>query len=53
MGLHLHPWLSGMPHRFPHVARAIEVFAATEGLWSASAAEVADAAAPQLHRGVN
>jgi|RhiMethySRZTD1v2_1073278.scaffolds.fasta_scaffold166633_2 peptidoglycan/xylan/chitin deacetylase (PgdA/CDA1 family) len=48
MGLHLHPWLSGMPHRFPHVARAIEAFAATPGLWPATAAEVAQAAAMQL-----
>jgi allantoinase len=50
MGLHLHPWLAGMPHRFHHVARAIEAFAATEGLWSATAAEVAQAAAPQLRQ---
>ena len=50
MGLHLHPWLAGMPHRFPHVARAIGAFAATEGLWSATAAEVARAVAPQLRQ---
>ena len=50
MGLHLHPWLAGMPHRFPHVVRAIEAFAATQGLWSATAAEVALAAAPQLRQ---
>jgi len=50
MGLHLHPWLAGMPHRFPHVVRAIEAFAATDGLWSATAAEVALAAAPQLRQ---
>lgn len=50
MGLHLHPWLSGMPHRFPHVARAIEAFARMPGLWSATAAEVAQAAAPQLRQ---
>jgi allantoinase len=50
MGLHLHPWLAGMPHRFHHVARAVEAFAATEGLWSATAAEVAQAAAPQLRQ---
>ncbi len=48
MGLHLHPWLSGMPHRFAHVAHAVEAFAATEGLWPATAAEVVQAAAPQL-----
>ncbi len=48
MGLHLHPWLSGMPHRFPHVARAIEAFAATPGLWPATAEQVVRVAAPQL-----
>ena len=50
MGLHLHPWLAGMPHRFPHVARVIEAFAAIDGLWPATAAEVAQAAAPQLRQ---
>jgi peptidoglycan/xylan/chitin deacetylase (PgdA/CDA1 family) len=50
MGLHLHPWLAGMPHRFPHVARTIEAFAVIEGLWSATAAEVAQAAAEQLRQ---
>ena len=53
MGLHLHPWLSGMPHRFPHVARAIRSFAATPGLWSATAEQVARTAAQQLRQSPN
>lgn len=50
MGLHLHPWLSGMPHRFPHVARGLEIFAATPGLWAANAGDVARHAVTQLPR---
>jgi hypothetical protein len=40
-GLHLHPWLAGMPHRFPHVAAAIARVAAEEGAWRASAGDIA------------
>jgi peptidoglycan/xylan/chitin deacetylase (PgdA/CDA1 family) len=48
MALHLHPWLSGMPHRFVHVARAVTAFARIEGAWFATAADIADIAAGQL-----
>ncbi len=48
VSLHLHPWLSGMPHRFGHVAAALEIFAGAEGLWQATAGEVAQHAIPQL-----
>ena len=40
-GLHLHPWLSGMPHRFPYIADAIARVVAIPNLWRATACEVA------------
>ena len=40
-GLHLHPWLAGMPHRFPHMAAAIARVAATPDCWPATAGDVA------------
>lgn len=46
--LHLHPWLSGMPHRFAHVARALEIFAAADGMWQAGAGDVAAHALSRL-----
>jgi len=47
-GLHLHPWLSGMPHRAAYAAQALETLARTERIWFATAAEIVRHAAPQL-----
>ena len=51
-GLHLHPWLSGMPHRAAYAVQALETLARTEGVWFATAAEIARHAAPQLRPAV-
>ncbi|PVE22177.1 hypothetical protein DC522_22495 [Microvirga sp. KLBC 81] len=47
-GLHLHPWLSGMPHRVAYVVEAMERIAQTRDVWFANAAEVAKHAERQL-----
>jgi peptidoglycan/xylan/chitin deacetylase (PgdA/CDA1 family) len=39
-GLHIHPWLSGMPHRFAYLARALEHLMAFDGAWWTTAGEV-------------
>jgi peptidoglycan/xylan/chitin deacetylase (PgdA/CDA1 family) len=40
-GLHIHPWLLGMPHRTVYLERALERIACRGGLWQATASEVA------------
>lgn len=50
VSLHLHPWLSGMPHRFRYAAAALERFAATPGMWRATAGELAAHAGRELRR---
>jgi len=39
-GLHIHPWLSGMPHRVVHLERALERLMTFDGAWWTTAAEV-------------
>ncbi len=39
-GLHVHPWLSGMPHRVVHFEHALERLMAFDGAWWATATEV-------------
>lgn len=51
-GLHLHPWLSGMPHRATYAVQALEGLARTEGIWFATAAEIVRHAAPQLRSAI-
>ena len=40
-GLHIHPWLSGKPHRFPYLDRALERLVAVDGVWWSTAADAA------------
>lgn len=47
-GLHIHPWLSGKPHRFPYLARALERLVAIDRVWWATAGEVAAWCRPRL-----
>lgn len=40
-GLHLHPWLFGVPYRTRHLAAALDRLAHREGVWQATAGEIA------------
>ncbi|MBM3512416.1 MAG: hypothetical protein FJX59_01730 [Alphaproteobacteria bacterium] len=40
-GLPIHPWLSGKPHQFPYLARALEKLTAVDRVWWTTAGEVA------------
>jgi hypothetical protein len=42
LGLHIHPWLLGMPHRIGYLEAVVETLAATAGVWRATAAAVAE-----------
>ncbi len=42
MALPLHPFVTGQPFRFKHLARALRAIAATEGVWMTTATGVAD-----------
>jgi len=42
LGLHLHPWLFGMPYRTRYLAETLERLAGRSGAWQATAGEVAD-----------
>ena len=42
-GLHIHPWLSGKPHRFPYLERALERLVEIEDVWWTTASGVSDA----------
>jgi peptidoglycan/xylan/chitin deacetylase (PgdA/CDA1 family) len=41
-GLHLHPWLTGWPHRIGAVEAVLEYIVGKPGLWPATAGEVAE-----------
>jgi len=43
LGLNIHPWLMGQPHRIGHLERAFEYISAQKGVWSAPAGEILDA----------
>lgn len=47
-GLHIHPWLLGMPHRIRYLELTLRFLMESRDVWFATAAEVAAAAAPQL-----
>jgi allantoinase len=47
-GLHLHPWLSGMPHRAAYAVEALETLAAAPEAWLAYAGDVAERTMHQL-----
>jgi allantoinase len=40
-GLHLHPWLFGMPYRTRYLAQTLQQFAHRRGVWQATAGDVA------------
>src|SRR5258708_36727259 len=40
-GVHIHPWLTGMPHRIGYLEAVLEHVVASSGLWRATAGEVA------------
>jgi peptidoglycan/xylan/chitin deacetylase (PgdA/CDA1 family) len=42
-GLHIHPWLSGKPHRFPYLERALESLVAIDRVWWTKVGDVARA----------
>ena len=41
-GLHLHPWLFGMPYRTRYLAEALDHLARRPGVWQATAGDVAN-----------
>jgi peptidoglycan/xylan/chitin deacetylase (PgdA/CDA1 family) len=41
-GLHIHPWLIGMPHRIGYLETVVEKVAAASAVWRATAGAVAD-----------
>jgi peptidoglycan/xylan/chitin deacetylase (PgdA/CDA1 family) len=41
-GLHLHPWLTGWPHRIGAVEAVLDSIVAKDGLWHATAGEIAE-----------
>jgi peptidoglycan/xylan/chitin deacetylase (PgdA/CDA1 family) len=43
LGLSIHPWLLGQPHRIGKLEQVLEYVLAQPGVWSASASEIADA----------
>jgi len=43
LGLHLHPWLFGMPHRIRYLEELLEALSSRGTIWRATACEVADA----------
>jgi hypothetical protein len=45
-GLHIHPWLMGMPHRIGYLEAAIERIASVPEVWRTTAGAVADHGAP-------
>ena len=46
--LTLTPWLLGQPHRMKHLERVLEHVTGRGGVWSASGAQIMDAARPQI-----
>jgi peptidoglycan/xylan/chitin deacetylase (PgdA/CDA1 family) len=41
-GLHIHPWLMGMPHRIGYLETVVETIAAASGVWRTTAGAVAE-----------
>ena len=52
-GLHIHPWLTGQPHRIGYLEAIVEKIAAASDVWRTSAGALADhiAAAPSSSSG--
>lgn len=48
LGIHIHPWLMGMPHRIRYLESALAGIARQEGVWLAKAEHVAQVAGGQL-----
>ncbi len=44
LGLTIHPWLMGQPHRVRHLRAALEHVAAIPGVWAASGSAIRAAA---------
>jgi hypothetical protein len=47
-GLHIHPWLTGQPHRIATLEAVVEKIAAASGIWRTTAGAVAEHAANAL-----
>jgi peptidoglycan/xylan/chitin deacetylase (PgdA/CDA1 family) len=45
LGLTVHPWLMGQPHRVKHLRAALDHVAAIPGVWAASGSQIRDASA--------
>jgi len=43
LGLAVHPWILGQPHRIKHLEAVLEYLSAEKAVWSASAGEILDA----------
>lgn len=43
LALNIHPWMLGQPHRIGKLEQALEYITSKEGIWNASASEIADA----------
>jgi allantoinase len=41
-GLHIHPWLTGQPHRIATLEAIVAEIAATSGIWRTTAGGIAD-----------
>ena len=40
-GLHIHPWLTGAPHRIALLEEVVDKIAAAPGVWRTTAGEIA------------
>ncbi len=43
LGLNIHPWVLGQPHRIQYLERVLEKFGSHPGVWTTSASGIADA----------
>lgn len=43
LALSIHPWMLGQPHRIGYLEKVLDYITSQEGVWSASAGEIADA----------
>jgi peptidoglycan/xylan/chitin deacetylase (PgdA/CDA1 family) len=46
-GLHIHPWLTGQPHRIATLEAVVDKIAAAPGVWRTTAGGIADHIAPR------
>jgi peptidoglycan/xylan/chitin deacetylase (PgdA/CDA1 family) len=49
LGLNIHPWMLGQPHRIGKLEQALEYIGSREGVWSAGASEIVQAWQAQVN----